>query len=146
VLTRPPEPRIDRTDRRTSPWIDLTIWASAVGALGLTLWFSLGPAPDGPGTDRQLHALAYLVDTLAVLLAVVWRPGRGAGRSGIGVMEVALGMLALGGLIELAQGGFVHRDAQLADWAADAAGIASAVMVFGAIRWALRERRTRRLR
>ena len=125
--------------------VDRAIRAAAIVAIGLTLWFSLGPAPSGPGSDRQLHALAYFVDTLALLLAVVWRPGGATRRAGVTVWAVALGMLVLGGLIEMAQG-LVGRDAQLSDWLADAAGIAMAVAVFEAVRWGLPSRSPRDLR
>ena len=123
---------------------DRLIWAVAIAAVALTLWFSLGPAPSGPGSDRQLHALAYFADTLALLFALVWRPGS-VRRSGVHVRVVAVGVLVLGGLIELAQA-TVSRDAQLADWLADAAGIALAVAVFEATRWALRRRSSRSVR
>lgn len=120
--------------RWESSWVDVGIGAFAVAAMGLTLWFSLGPAPTGHGSDKALHALAYFVDTLALLLAAVWRPGRTRGRVDVRTLEVAVGLVVLGGLLELVQGGFVHRDAQLGDWIADAAGVTVAVAVFVALR------------
>jgi VanZ family protein len=51
-------------------------------------------------------------------------------------------ILAAGGVIELAQGGFVHRDAQFADWMADAAGIGLAILVFAVARKTLGEPRS----
>jgi VanZ family protein len=117
------------TSREARRWVDLAIWAWAVGAVALTLWFSLGPVPPGHGSDKQLHALAYFVDTLALLLAVVWRPGRSSSRLPW-AFPIVLAMLVLGGVIELAQAGFVHRDAQLGDWLADAVGIALALVAF----------------
>jgi VanZ family protein len=129
--------------RWETPWIDAAIWAAALGATALTLWYSLGAVPPAHGSDKDLHALAYFVDALAVLLAVVWRPGRRAGRfDGWGPAVVA-GMLGIGGLIELAQGGFVHRDAQFTDWIADAVGIGAAWVAFGSLRWIVRERAAR---
>ena len=121
---------------RESSWVDAGFAAVAIGALGLTLWFSLGPAPPGHGSDKELHAVAYFVDTLALLLAVVWRPGRRRGPVVARALTVAASMLVLGGLIELAQGGLVHRDAQFADWGADALGIGVALAVFAALRLA----------
>jgi VanZ family protein len=120
--------------RRASPAVDVAIWAVALGALGLTFWYSLGAAPPGTGTDRQLHALAYFVDTLSILLAVVWRPGRETHRRvGAWTVLIALALLALGAVIEVGQGRFAGRVAQLSDWIADAAGIALAVAAFGAL-------------
>lgn len=125
--------------RWESPLVNAGIWAVALCTTALTLWYSLGPAPPGHGSDKELHATVYFVNTLAILLAFVWRPGRGAGRFNAWALPVvvAIAMLALGGLIEIVQGGFVGRDSQFADWVADAAGITLAVMVFAALRGAL---------
>lgn len=122
------EPRWD------SPLIDVAIWAMAVGAIGLTFWYSLAAAPPGQGSDRQLHAFAYFVDTLAILLAVVWRPGRRGDRFAGRTTVVAVGLLGLGGLLEIAQSRFADRVAQFTDWVADAAGIGLAVVVFVLLR------------
>jgi VanZ family protein len=100
----------------------------------------LGPTPPGRGSDIELHAAAYFVNTLAILFAVVWRPGRRAGRFNGWALPVAMGMLILGGLIEVVQGGFVDRDAQFTDWVADGVGVGLAAIVFVTLRRALRER------
>ncbi|MGZ8611892.1 MAG: VanZ family protein [Actinomycetota bacterium] len=127
--------------RRALRAVDVAIWAVALGALGTTLWYSLGAAPPGTGTDRQLHALAYFVDTFAILLAVVWRPGRDTDRRvGAWTVVIALALLALGAVIEIAQGRFAGRVAQLSDWVADAAGIVLAVAAFGVLRVLARPR------
>jgi VanZ family protein len=113
-----------------SPWVTAAIWAVAIGCTALTLGFSLGPAPPGEfASDRELHAIAYFVNTLAILLAVIWRPGRRAGRPDGWVFLIAAGMAILGGVVEVLQAG-VGRDAQLPDWVADIIGIALAVVVF----------------
>jgi VanZ family protein len=123
---------------RESRLIDTGIWAFALGTTALTLWYSLGPTPPGHGSDKQLHAAAYFVNTLAILLAIVWRPGRSVRRFDAWALLVAVGMLVLGGLLEIVQGGFVGRDSQFTDWVADGVGITLAVMVFATLRWALR--------
>jgi VanZ family protein len=120
--------------RWESRWIDVGIWAFALVTTALTLWYSLGPRPPGHGSDKQLHSLAYFVNTLAILLAIVWRPGRSRGRFDARTVPVAVGMLVLGGVIEVVQGGFVRRDSQFTDWAGDSVGIILAVMVFAALR------------
>ncbi len=130
--------------RRRSAWIDVGIFAFALGATALTLWYSMGPTPPGNGSAHGLHAAAYFVNTFAVLLAVVFRPGRGSGRSDGWTLAIALGMLLLGGVLEILQGTFFGRDAELADWVADAVGVALAALVFTALRRTLREQPLRR--
>jgi VanZ family protein len=130
--------------RGEARWIDLGIWAFALGTTALTLWYSFGPTPPDHGSDKQAHAAAFFVNTLAILFAIVWRPGRSAGRFDAWALPVAAGMLVLGGLIEVLQGGVVGRDSQFTDWLADGIGITLAVMVFASLRWALRVRSARR--
>jgi VanZ family protein len=110
-----------------SPLIDLGIWLIALVATGLTLWYSLGPTPPLHSSDKDLHAVAYFVDILAILLIVVWRPGHQPRRLDQWALPVALGILVLGGMIEIAQGEFANRDAQFNDWIADAVGIGLAL-------------------
>lgn len=110
----------------------------ALVATGLTVWYSLGPSPPVNGSDKNLHAAAYFVDTFAILLAVVWRPGRETRGLKGGMVSVALGMLIVGGAIEIAQGGFADRDAQFGDWVADGVGIGLAILIFALLRVGLR--------
>ncbi len=124
--------------RWESRWIDVGIWVFALVTTALTLWYSLGPTPPGHGSDKQLHSAAYFVNTLAILLAIVWRPGRSRDRFDARTVPVGVGMLVLGGVIEVVQGGFVGRDSQFTDWVADGVGIMLAVMVFAALRRGLR--------
>jgi VanZ family protein len=121
-----------------SPLIDVAIWLIALIATGLTVWYSLGPTPPGHVSDKDLHTVAYFVDTLVILLAVVWRPGRATRHSNGWMLRVALGLLIVGGVIEIAQGRFADRDAQLGDWVADAVGIGLALFLFAVLRWSLR--------
>lgn len=95
-------------------------------------------SPGRHGSGKQLQAAAYFVNTLAVLLAIVWRPGRGAGRFDRLALPVVVGMQLLGGLIEIVQGGFVGIDSQFTDWVADAVGITLAVMAFATLRRTVR--------
>jgi VanZ family protein len=90
--------------------------------------------------DKGLHAIAYFINTLAILFAVVWRPGRDDRRLKDLAIPVALCALAAGGLIEIAQSSLVDRDSQLADWAADAVGVGLALLLLIALRWAIRRR------
>jgi VanZ family protein len=120
-----------------SPLVDIGIWLIALVATGLTVWYSLGPRPPDQGSDWEWHALAYFIDTLAILLAVVWRPGREARRFDAWALPVALAVFLVGGLIEIVQGRFAYRDAQFRDWIADAVGIGLALLLFTALRWAI---------
>ncbi len=129
-----------RTSKWGSPLVDAGIWLIAIIAIGLTVWYSLGPRPPDQGSDRQWHAMAYFVDTLAILLALVWRPGRDVRRFDGWALPLALAVLLIGGVIEIVQGRFADRDAQLRDWIADAVGIGLAVLLFTALRWAFRKK------
>ena len=107
--------RNEKVSRWESPLVDVILWAFALVATGVTVWYSLGPRPPGHGSDKDLHAVAYFVNTLAVLLALIWRPGRTSRRYDGWALPVALGILMLGGVIEIAQAGFADRDAQFGD-------------------------------
>jgi VanZ family protein len=117
-----------------SPLIDAAIWLVALASTGAILWYSLGPEPPGHGVDKGLHAIAYFINTLAILLAVVWRPGREDRRLREWSIPIAACVLVAGGLIEIAQGGFADRDAQVTDWVADAVGVALALLTFTLLR------------
>jgi VanZ family protein len=86
-----------------------------------------------PQSDKVLHFGAYFVTTLGFLLAVAWRPVRGAGRrpkAGWGIVVVAV---ALGVAMELLQSR-IGRDAEVLDVVADAIGALAAFAVWAAIR------------
>ena len=83
-------------------------------------------APDPTGWDKANHMLAFA--TMAVLAgpafpgAPLWRP--------------AVGLVAFGGLIELTQMiPALGRDAELADWIADAVAVAAGLAVSRAVPW-----------
>jgi VanZ family protein len=78
----------------------------------LALMPQLPPTP-GIGGDKADHFAAFLV--LAVLGVIGWR------RQSV---VLALGLLGLGAILEALQGtAFIHRDADMLDWLADAAGV-----------------------
>jgi hypothetical protein len=131
--TDTPQPAEDRSTRPTA--IDVAIWIAAIAALTGTLWFSLGAASHADrflGSDKVAHALAYAVDTLLLLFAVVWRPGRPQALVAWTV-PILLGVATLGAAIEFMQA-TVSRDADPLDWVADLVGIAAAAIVFGLLR------------
>jgi VanZ family protein len=71
------------------------------------------------------HGLAYVATTLLVLLAAVWRPGRGDGPFARWWWAVLVVMIAAGGLVEIVQS-FIGREAELADWVAEIVAVALA--------------------
>jgi hypothetical protein len=106
--------------RRARRWAAPTL---AVIALVAVVTLTLGPdviAGLGSGAlDRTAHAGAYAGLTAAALLAL---PMFGRQRSGFGTaLLVVLGICAFGGLMEVMQG-LEHRDADILDAAANAAG------------------------
>ncbi|MDB5458223.1 MAG: hypothetical protein JWP92_3808 [Caulobacter sp.] len=119
-----------RAKRKIQPgFLALFLFACLV-----SLWGALSPGDATPGLlpwDKAQHFLVFYVlagmASLALPASRLWRLG--------------LAVLAFGGLIELLQAlPIIHRDAEWADLAADAAGIALAYgpMIVG--RW--RDRQT----
>ncbi|MEA2579535.1 MAG: hypothetical protein QOE83_427 [Actinomycetota bacterium] len=97
--------------------------ALAVVALVAVVTLTLGPdviAGLGSGAlDRTAHAGAYAGLAAAALLAL---PRSGRRGSGIGIaLLVVIGVCAFGGIMEAMQG-LEHRDADILDAAANAAG------------------------
>ncbi len=105
----------DRIDRRP-------FGCSGSVCVAATLWLSLAAVPPGTsafdGADKVEHGLAYLVTSLLVLLAAVWRPGRGDGPFARWWWAVLATMVAAGGAVEIVQS-FVGREAEVADWVAE---------------------------
>ena len=97
--------------------LPLWLWLGRA-AIAVVIMLSLLPAPAlrfvPPGSDKLEHMLAYLALTLwysqlcADRRALAWR---------------ALGLLALGGAIELGQALTPYRTAEWGDLAANAAGV-----------------------
>jgi VanZ family protein len=94
-----------------------------------TLWFSFVATPPEtntiPAVDKVEHALAYFVTTLLVLLAAVWRPGRGDGPFARWWWALLLTLILAGAAVEVAQG-FAGRDAEVLDWIAEIVAVALA--------------------
>ena len=117
----------------------MLLWGLAVSSGVLTLWLSLGPVPPGtgafPGADKVLHGMAYLVTTLLLLFAGVWRPGRGPGPLTRFAPALIVAILASGLLVELLQTILTaRRQAEFADWVADAAGVLAAALIHALVR------------
>ena len=100
-------------------------------ALATTLYFALGPPPNGPGLlpwDKAQHFLAFYV--LAGLTAAAFPKGR--------IWIIVAALLGLGGAIEVVQGlPMVRRDADVFDWVADTVGVTFALAPLLLARWRL---------
>lgn len=110
--------------------IDAVLWLLAAGFASSTAYFSFGNAPSAagafPGADKFWHAVAYFLTVICVLLAAVWRPGRGPGIWPGTRWLIAAGAVTAGGTIELAQG-LTARGPELLDWVAEIVGVGMAV-------------------
>jgi len=115
--------------------IDVALWAAAILCGLATLWWSFVSLPPErhlfKGIDKLQHGLAYFVTSLLLLLAAVWRPGRGDGPFARWAPWVLGALIAAGAAIEVLQS-FIGRDAELGDWIAEIVAVAVA---WGAI-WA----------
>ena len=109
----------------------VAFWLVVVAVIVSALWPHPGPDEPGfPGADKVEHTLSFLL--------LVWIGLRAGYRN---ALSLAIGLLALGGAIELAQGGLTTtRSAEWFDWFADAAGIA----LGWATAWLAARRRTTR--
>jgi VanZ family protein len=132
-------------ERSATWWIDVLIWVTAWLLLAVALFYSLGPVPPGvnsfPHADKVFHASLYMAVVLTFLLAAVWRPGRGTGAFAWSGIWIVLGGISTGVLVELLQGAFFGRDAELADALADLAGVTLGYGLWLTLRLGFRERR-----
>lgn len=117
--------------------IDVVLWAAAGVCVFLTLWWSLltGPPEENlfANVDKVEHGLAYFMTSLLLLLAGVWRPGRGDGPFAPWGAWVPFALIVAGGAIEILQS-FIGRDAELGDWMAEIVAVALAWGTVAALR------------
>ncbi len=121
--------------------VDAALWAASFALFVLSLLFSWGPQPPSPNVswfDKVWHGVGYGALTGTLLLAAVWRPGRGRGRFPRAALRIALLVLALAWLTEALQAPF-HRDIEVLDAEADLAGV-----LFGFLAWRVIFRQWRR--
>jgi VanZ family protein len=115
------------------------LWGLSLAILVVILVFSWATKPPLSSfslTDKIGHALAYAALAGTLLLAAVWRPGRGPGPFPRAAVLILGGAVVFGGIAELGQGLFFHRDASFRDLLIDGAGVLAAYAV-----WRLMERR-----
>jgi VanZ family protein len=118
--------------------IDALLWAAAALLVVGTVVFSLFVNPPSSRTFGQLddveHFLSYFGTCLCLLLAAVWRPGRGDGIWPSRALAIGA-VLFLGGVaIEFLQAMSGARQAQVSDAVADALGVACALALHRAVR------------
>lgn len=106
-----------------------TAWALAVIDLLLSLLPQPGRVAGGALPDKLIHVAAYMILTVAFLLAAVWRPGRGEGRWPNGAAAVVFATGAFGLLVEVLQG-FYGRDAEVFDVVANFLGCIAALLAW----------------
>jgi VanZ family protein len=110
-----------------SKLIDTLLWVAAFVLLALSLLLSWGQPPRfGPRfelDDKVWHLLGYGALCLTLLMAAVWRPGRGEGSFPRAARVAALLVLGIAWITEALQAPF-GRDAELLDAVADLAGVA----------------------
>jgi len=115
---------------------DTLLWAASFVLLVLSFVLSWGPPPHlGPAfdwSDNVWHFAGYGALCGTVLLAAVWRPGRGGGRFAGAGLRVAALVLVVAWLTEALQAPF-HRDVQLLDAGADLAGVMVGFVVWRVI-------------
>jgi VanZ family protein len=117
-MVRTPSRPVDRLRRALFSRPARRAWAATLSLLTVTVLFlALRPGSGGPtlGWDKANHALAFACLAFSGLFAL--RERRRA------PLWVAIGLLALGGLIELVQLHVPGRSAEWADLLADAVGI-----------------------
>jgi hypothetical protein len=72
--------------------------------------------------DKLGHAVAYAVLIQSVLLAAAWSPGLGAGRWWGYQAAITIAVVCLGAVIEILQGAYFARTANLLDAVGNTAG------------------------
>ena len=105
-------------------------WRLLLGALlAVVSWLAFMPASAAPTVqhlDKVQHLAAFM--TLALVASLCWAPSR---RTELATM---LGLLAYGLFIELVQSQLPTRSASVADWLADAAGVALGLLLMRQLR------------
>jgi hypothetical protein len=111
--------------------------SAALLALLVLLSLIAQPPIGGPRPlDLFLHVAAYAPTTLMLLLAGVWRPGRGVGRFPRSTLGFLVGLIVLGSALEAVQalGWAGPRQGEPVDALANAIGVGTG----GAVWWLLR--------
>ena len=85
-------------------------------------------------SDKPWHFLAYFFTVGSLLLAAVWRPGRGAGRFPRATGWIVGAAVLVGAGLELVQGSMPNRQMELMDAAANTLGSLAALGAWAGVR------------
>jgi hypothetical protein len=118
--------------------VDAALWVLAILLTAVLVYYSFFSVPaiadSFTNADKVFHALAFASTVGAYLFAGVWRPGRGRGRFSWAAPAIVSGAIVTTILIEVLQGAFFHRDAQILDAVAGSLGALSALGSWGVVR------------
>lgn len=121
--------------------MDIALWILGAVLSALLLFYSFVRAPAlataFPEADKLWHCLAFASTITVYLLAAVWRPGRGEGAFPRAAPVIVAAAVATAVLIEILQGAFFHRDAQVLDAVAGSVGTLAAFGAWIGLRAAL---------
>ena len=123
---------MDGSTTRTREWrIDAALW-TLTAALGIaTAVFSLGAKAPGSGSfsmaDELGHGAMYFATVGCLLLAGVWRPGRGDGPWPGAALAIAVGAIVVGlGVEAIQELATAERHAEIGDVVAEVVGVTAA--------------------
>jgi VanZ family protein len=112
--------------------IDVALWMATAACGLLTIGLSLLAVPPGATAfryaDKLEHATAFLVTSLLLFLAAIWRPVRGDGPLAAWGAWLPAVLIAAGGAIELIQSR-IGREAETLDWIAEILAVSLAYLI-----------------
>ena len=129
------EARTTTLDRTIDRALLVVAFLAFVGTAYVSLRRAVPDLLDIPEQDKVGHAVAYFAVLLPLLLALVWRPGRGDGVLPNGELWFVGALIAAG----IATAGFqavftATRSPEVLDFVADAVGTIGALLVFRLVR------------
>lgn len=119
------------------PIVEVALWAALLALLLSGVFVALQPEPDFPFLGVLLHTLGSATLTALLLLAAVWRPGRGDGIYPKGEFWAAGAVLGMGILVELLQALWSQAtslEASPVDVVLDAIGVAAGWLLWRGLR------------
>jgi VanZ family protein len=109
------------------------LWLTAVLVVVVITVLSFIPNPPLVW-DKLGHAAAYAVLIQSILLAAAWAPGLGEGRWWKYQTSIVVAVVCFGALIEVLQGAYFSRTADVLDATANAAGTGIGVAAWYGLR------------